>query len=150
MTFISINNLAALVGTSNSVVQKWANNKKFPMIIDHGISGFDMSDLSSIPEVQAMMESKWDLEKDSTPLRQYNSVELFAGAGGLALGMSLAGFHHVLLNEFDTSACNTLKTNKPNWNVIEGGCSPYRFHTTKRKSRFSFWRVPLSSVFLCR
>lgn len=90
------------------------------MIIDHGISGFDMSDLSSIPEVQAMMESKWDLEKDSTPLRQYNSVELFAGAGGLALGMSLAGFHHVLLNEFDTSACNTLKTNKPNWNVIEG------------------------------
>ena len=73
MTFISINNLAALVGTSNSVVQKWANNKKFPMIIDHGISGFDMSDLSSIPEVQAMMESKWDLEKDSTPLRQYES-----------------------------------------------------------------------------
>lgn len=144
MTFISINNLAALVGTSNSVVQKWANNKKFPMIIDHGISGFDMSDLSSIPEVQAMMESKWDLEKDSTPLRQYNSVELFAGAGGLALGMSLAGFHHVLLNEFDTSACNTLKTNKPNWNVIEGDVRHIDFTPLRGKVDF------LSGGFPCQ
>lgn len=144
MTFISINNLAALVGTSNSVVQKWANNKKFPMIIDHGISGFDMSDLSSIPEVQAMMESKWDLEKDSTPLRQYNSVELFAGAGGLALGMSLAGFYHVLLNEFDTSACNTLKTNKPNWNVIEGDVRHIDFTPLRGKVDF------LSGGFPCQ
>lgn len=144
MTFISINNLAALVGTSNSVVQKWANNKKFPMIIDHGISGFDMSDLSSIPEVQSMMESKWDLEKDSTPLRQYNSVELFAGAGGLALGMSLAGFHHVLLNEFDTSACNTLKTNKPNWNVIEGDVRHIDFTPLRGKVDF------LSGGFPCQ
>ena len=114
------------------------------MIIDHGISGFDMSDLSSIPEVQAMMESKWDLEKDSTPLRQYNSVELFAGAGGLALGMSLAGFHHVLLNEFDTSACNTLKTNKPNWNVIEGDVRHIDFTPLRGKVDF------LSGGFPCQ
>ena len=45
---------------------------------------------------------------------------LFAGAGGLALGMHLAGFRHVLLNEMDAMACQTLRRNHPEWNVLEG------------------------------
>lgn len=48
-----------------------------------------------------------------------SSIELFAGAGGLALGMELAGFQHVLLNEIDKWACQTLRNNRPNWNVLE-------------------------------
>jgi DNA (cytosine-5)-methyltransferase 1 len=43
------------------------------------------------------------------PKRQYNSIELFAGCGGLALGTEQAGFKHVLLNEIDKFACKTLK-----------------------------------------
>lgn len=61
----------------------------------------------------------------------YKSIELFAGAGGLALGLELAGFHAVLLNEWDKHACATLRANRPNWNVLEGDVStvdftPYR------------------------
>lgn len=48
----------------------------------------------------------------------YKSVELFAGAGGTALGMENAGIEHVLLNEFEKDAVATLKNNRPNWNVI--------------------------------
>jgi len=51
--------------------------------------------------------------------RQYNSVELFAGAGGLALGLELAGFHAQGLVEIDKHAAKTLRDNRPNWNVIE-------------------------------
>ena len=40
-------------------------------------------------------------------------LDLFAGAGGLALGLEQAGFAHLLLNDFDKDACNTLKTNRP-------------------------------------
>lgn len=49
----------------------------------------------------------------------YTSIELFAGAGGLALGIEQAGFNTLACIEFDHDACNTLKLNRPNWNIIE-------------------------------
>lgn len=51
--------------------------------------------------------------------RSYNLVELFAGAGGLALGLEYAGFNEVGLVEVDKYACKTLRKNRPKWNVIE-------------------------------
>jgi len=50
--------------------------------------------------------------------KKFKSIELFAGAGGLALGLETAGFEHIGLIEFDKNAASTLKHNKPKWNVI--------------------------------
>ena len=46
------------------------------------------------------------------------SIELFAGAGGLALGIEKAGFQHLALIEIDKFAAESLKKNRPEWNVI--------------------------------
>jgi DNA (cytosine-5)-methyltransferase 1 len=48
------------------------------------------------------------------------SVEVCAGAGGQALGLESAGFEHQACVEIDPQACETLRMNRPAWNVIEG------------------------------
>jgi DNA (cytosine-5)-methyltransferase 1 len=41
-----------------------------------------------------------------------NAVELFAGAGGLGMGMSLAGFNPLAVVEWDKDACDTIRENQ--------------------------------------
>ena len=64
----------------------------------------------------------------------YNSVELFSGAGGLALGLAAAGFHHEVLIEWNAHACRTLHYNKSagyspveSWNIVESDARAFRF-----------------------
>ena len=54
-----------------------------------------------------------------------NSLEMCAGAGGQALGLERSGFEHEALVELDAHACNTLRLNRPHWNVIEGDLSQF-------------------------
>lgn len=54
-------------------------------------------------------------------------VELFAGAGGMALGFENAGLTSKLLIEIDKNACQTLRLNRPHWNVIEKDISKVSF-----------------------
>lgn len=55
------------------------------------------------------------------------SVELFAGAGGLAIGMAEAGFRHAAVIEWNRDACETFRENQRHharavegWPLIEG------------------------------
>ncbi|MDP3271604.1 DNA cytosine methyltransferase, partial [Limnobacter sp.] len=48
------------------------------------------------------------------------SVEICTGAGGQALGLEQAGFEHLACVEIEKPACETLRQNRENWNVIEG------------------------------
>ncbi|KGA96742.1 modification methylase [Alkalihalobacillus alcalophilus ATCC 27647 = CGMCC 1.3604] len=60
------------------------------------------------------------VNNDITPARPYRVLEVFAGAGGLMLGLEEAGFEAAAALEIDKHACSTLRTNRPDLNVIEG------------------------------
>lgn len=52
-------------------------------------------------------------------------LEICAGAGGQSLGLELAGFDHLAAVEIDPDACETLRLNRPDWNVVEADVHHY-------------------------
>ena len=50
-------------------------------------------------------------------MEQIKVVDLFSGAGGMALGFEHEGFNTILLNDIDKNSINTLKLNRPHWNA---------------------------------
>ena len=62
------------------------------------------------------------------------SLELFGGAGGLAIATARAGFEHEAVIEWDRNACDTLRLNaRPrsghaeSWKIIEGDVTGHDF-----------------------
>lgn len=62
------------------------------------------------------MIEKRHVQKPETTI--LNCIEICAGAGGQALGLSIAGFEHVALVEYESDYCSILKNNRKDWNVI--------------------------------
>lgn len=53
-------------------------------------------------------------------MAQMTCLEICAGAGGQALGLEQSGFEPQALVEIDSACCNTLRLNRPYWNIVEG------------------------------
>ena len=62
---------------------------------------------------------------------KFTVVELFAGAGGLALGFENAGLQSKMLVEIDKNAVATLKQNKPSWNIIHDDIKNVNFKNVR-------------------
>jgi len=56
----------------------------------------------------------------------FSFLGLFSGAGGMDLGFELAGFDHTESNEILDYAVETLKVNRPNWDIVHGDVREYK------------------------
>lgn len=125
---ISTDNFANIMGVSKATMKRWESNGTYtPETNDDGGKYLYIKDLIHVPIIREMIDSSWDQEMQIRPLRPYTSIELFAGAGGLALGMEKAGFAHTLLNEIDHDACMTLRQNRPEWRIEENDIKNIQF-----------------------
>ena len=114
----SLEIVADILGTSKRVIESWSTTKLIPHINpNNGKKYFKLEQLFKFPSAEFLFDTNWDEESKIKPNRTYKIIELFAGAGGLALGLEKAGFKSVLLNEINKDASQTLKYNRKDWNV---------------------------------
>ena len=111
----------------------WANNGKLIPVTFNGVKNYDKESLLKFDIANEIFNSKWDDFVKIKAKKEYTSIELFAGAGGMALGMEKAGIKHLLLNEIEKNSCNTLRSNRPKWNILEDDIRNINFSEYKNK-----------------
>lgn len=77
------------------------------------------------------------LPEPERQLADLTSLEVCAGAGGTALGIEAAGFRPVALVDNDHYACETLRMNRPQWNVVEASVFDFTAARYRGVSLFS-------------
>ena len=126
--FYSISEVADMLSVSKETLRRWDKNRKL-VPVRHPINNYrvyNSEDLRVFEQLGFLFSESVPAEAEE-PHRDFTVVELFAGAGGLALGMEKAGLKCKLLNEIDHWACETLRKNRPKWNVIEKDISGLDF-----------------------
>lgn len=131
----TLEQFADLLSVSKETLRRWDNSGKLKARRDSmsDYRYYTAKELAICEQLELYFPEKNHVSNYVSPDYNYTSIELFAGAGGLALGFEFAGLHHVLLNEFDKDACNTLRKNRPNWNVVEGDVKGIDFSSYKGK-----------------
>lgn len=132
---LSLNQVALLLDKSKETIRRWDNTGKLPAFREptSNYRYYKRSQLNVFDELNTMSQSTVLLNQEVTPNNQYNVLELFAGAGGLAIGMEQAGLNCIALNEIDKYAAATLRHNRPHWQVLEGDIRDISFIDFKNK-----------------
>ena len=113
-TFTDLANILGITKNQLSVMMSDSYNP-FKMRVEELCRVLDIS-----PDVIMDFEHPQDRSKNTNMVKESDitAIELFAGAGGLALGLEQAGIKTLEYVEFDKACCETLRTNRPEWNVI--------------------------------
>lgn len=122
-----------LLDISKERLNSWEKNKKLNPFENNGLRKYTEDSLLDFEVANEIINTKWDEFIKIKPLKKYTSIELFAGAGGMALGLERAGIEHVMLNEINKHACATLRKNRKNWKVIEDDIVNIDFTEYKNK-----------------
>lgn len=126
--YYSISEAADILGKSTETLRRWDNDGKLVAVRE------PMSNYRVYKKEQLELFSEFNSYFDNgvegnfvKPDNDYSVLELFAGAGGLAIGLEKAGLKCKALNEMDKWACETLRFNRPEWKVLEGDIKEFNF-----------------------
>ncbi|MDA3866625.1 MAG: DNA (cytosine-5-)-methyltransferase [Salinivirgaceae bacterium] len=131
--YLSLTETAELVGKCKETLRRW-DNEGILKAVREPVSNYRVYRKTDVENLMGDLFEDTIEPEDSNyvePLNEYSVIELFAGGGGLAVGLEKAGLKCVALNEIDKWACNTLRTNRPNWNVLEGDVRNFNFSAYK-------------------
>ena len=103
--------VADILGISKKSLSKFKKDDLFRNIYKKKEGFINYQILKDLDIFKELKNSKWDQEFKTKPKKNYKVIELFAGAGGLAIGLKKAGFSTLILNDIDKDSCATLSTN---------------------------------------
>lgn len=131
--YYSLSEAAKVLGKSKETLRRWDRDGKLDAVREP-VSNYRVYRKEDVNSLIQPLLSEIDNNIDNTevPFKDYKVLELFAGAGGLAIGLEQSGIQCAALNEIDKWACKTLRENRPNWNVLEGDIKEFSF--TKYKN----------------
>ena len=121
--------LATIMGISKNQLSVMLSDKYNP--VKSNIA--EMCEILNVSPLEILKEDFNENKVIDININQVNAIELFAGAGGIALGLEQAGIHTIQFVEIDKYCCTTLKKNRPNWNVINEDISNVDFLEYKGK-----------------
>jgi len=125
--YITLQEAADLIGKSKETLRRWDKDGKLSAAREP-ISNYRVYKKSDVEQVFKDFMGVDEFETNEVlPNHDYKVLELFAGAGGLAIGMEQAGLKCEALNEIDKWACQTLRLNRPKWTVFEGDVKSFSF-----------------------
>lgn len=128
--YLSLSETAELLGKTKETLRRWDREGKL-VAVREPMSNYRVYRKSDVELLFADFFQNEITKETATnyvePHGEYKVLELFAGAGGLAVGLEKAGLKCVALNDIDKFACQTLRKNRPNWTVLEGDIKDFDF-----------------------
>lgn len=114
---IPVHEAASLLDVSSDTIRRWEKKGLIKAIKgSHGERLFSHDEIMRVNVKGSASDKPWKVL--TAPKSNLTSIELFCGAGGLALGMHNAGIKSQLLVDFDKDSIKTLKQNRPQWNSL--------------------------------
>lgn len=117
-TLLTVQQAAETLSVSSDTIRRWC--KKGLIKAHVGANGhryFSKSEISRVQSKSGETGAAWQVLSASRS--KVTSIELFCGAGGLALGMHNAGIKSQLLVDFDRDSIDTIRKNQPSWNAMQ-------------------------------
>ena len=126
--YYSLSEVAKILGKSKETLRRWDKNGKLTALREpmSEYRVYKKDEINSLV-LPFLGEIEDTVDNSEIPIKEYNVLELFAGAGGLAIGLEKSGIKCIALNEIDKWACQTLRENRPHWNVLEGDIKSFNF-----------------------
>ncbi|MDD2963037.1 MAG: DNA (cytosine-5-)-methyltransferase [Bacteroidales bacterium] len=127
--YVKLSKVAEILGKNKETLRRWDREGKL-VAVREPISNYRVYRKSDVLELFSgfvHFDDKEQVSNYAEPKQAYKVLELFAGAGGLAIGLEMAGLKCEALNEIDRFACATLRKNRPQWNVLEGDIKEFSF-----------------------
>ncbi len=132
--YYTISEAAELLNKSTKTLRRWDDEGKL-VAVREPMSNYRVYHRSDIESLFPNFSTQINISEDNYVKAEndYKVLELFAGAGGLAIGLEKAGLKCEALNEIDKFACQTLRKNRPHWKVFEGDIKNFSFSEFKNK-----------------